>query len=239
MRYVIIPDVHGRSFWKEAVKVLADHYIFLGDYMDPYPHEKISNETALENFLEILDFKHQDTNKTTLLLGNHDLGYMTTPDFCSSRHWSRKHETLNTLYNSNKNLFDIYYKAGEFILSHAGVHPEWLKQESLSIDQFLVFNKMYHSDSGFQKVMNSLYYIDYWRGGWCSVGSPVWADVRCFFKSEVPDDFPLQIFGHTQLNKNPISIKGGFCVDCRRAFLLENGVLKELDGSDIILENNN
>ena len=34
---IIIPDVHGRTFWKEAVRDLTDRsVIFLGDYLDPY-----------------------------------------------------------------------------------------------------------------------------------------------------------------------------------------------------------
>ena len=39
---LVIPDVHGRKFWKEAInKFSKDIYpdlniIFLGDYVDPY-----------------------------------------------------------------------------------------------------------------------------------------------------------------------------------------------------------
>ena len=39
---IIIPDVHGRVFWKEIVKNSEDKIIFLGDYVDPYPGENIS-----------------------------------------------------------------------------------------------------------------------------------------------------------------------------------------------------
>ena len=42
-KILIIPDVHGRDFWKEPVKkVLEDtnaHIIFIGDYTDGYPTE--------------------------------------------------------------------------------------------------------------------------------------------------------------------------------------------------------
>lgn len=35
---LIIPDVHGRPFWKDAVQRYPDtDTIFLGDYHDPYP----------------------------------------------------------------------------------------------------------------------------------------------------------------------------------------------------------
>ena len=38
-RILVIPDVHGRTFWKEPVCKLiesVDKVIFLGDYLDPY-----------------------------------------------------------------------------------------------------------------------------------------------------------------------------------------------------------
>ena len=41
---LVIPDVHGRSFWKNAVAQNTDiPIIFLGDYLDPYAHENISH----------------------------------------------------------------------------------------------------------------------------------------------------------------------------------------------------
>ena len=43
---LVIPDIHGRIFWKDATKFDGE-IIFLGDYVDPYPHE----------------FKDQDINK--------------------------------------------------------------------------------------------------------------------------------------------------------------------------------
>ena len=41
---LIIPDVHGREFWKDAVEEYPNlPVIFLGDYMDPYSYEGINN----------------------------------------------------------------------------------------------------------------------------------------------------------------------------------------------------
>ena len=40
-KLIIIPDVHGRSFWRDAVKRNPGaEFIFLGDYLDPYPDER-------------------------------------------------------------------------------------------------------------------------------------------------------------------------------------------------------
>lgn len=54
---IAIPDIHGRTFWKSVKNDKSDSIIiFLGDYLDPYPHENITFEDALANFEEIIDF---------------------------------------------------------------------------------------------------------------------------------------------------------------------------------------
>lgn len=88
MRYILIPDVHGRDFWRSAIEARRDDdmVIFLGDYVDPYPHERISNEVALQCLKDIIELKKSDPDHIVLLLGNHDLGYLVGRDFCSARH---------------------------------------------------------------------------------------------------------------------------------------------------------
>ena len=44
-RLVIIPDVHGRGFWRKAVSENpGGEFIFLGDYLDPYRDEGVTTE---------------------------------------------------------------------------------------------------------------------------------------------------------------------------------------------------
>lgn len=46
---IAIPDIHGRTFWKSVKNDKSDSIIiFLGDYLDPYPHENITFEDAYE-----------------------------------------------------------------------------------------------------------------------------------------------------------------------------------------------
>jgi len=74
---LIIPDVHGRTFWKEAVNKHPDsHVVFLGDYLDPYPWEGISTPDAIRNLMEIIEFKRTNPDRVTLLIGNHDIHYI-------------------------------------------------------------------------------------------------------------------------------------------------------------------
>ena len=35
-KILVIPDLHGRSFWKEPCDNWEGRIIFLGDYHDPY-----------------------------------------------------------------------------------------------------------------------------------------------------------------------------------------------------------
>ena len=68
---IIIPDIHGRTFWKDAVKQAREdeQVIFLGDYMDPYPQEEISFEQTTSNLKEIISYKKENMDKCVLLLG--------------------------------------------------------------------------------------------------------------------------------------------------------------------------
>lgn len=40
---IVIPDVHGRSFWKNAIEKHPETpIVFLGDYLNPYKSEGIT-----------------------------------------------------------------------------------------------------------------------------------------------------------------------------------------------------
>ena len=89
---LILPDIHGRTFWVEPCKN-KDNYdkiIFLGDYLDPYLFENISEEKAIENFKKIIHFKKKNTDKVILLLGNHDCPY-AFPAYYDFSDWHCRH----------------------------------------------------------------------------------------------------------------------------------------------------
>ena len=75
MECLVVPDVHGRAFWKDAKNAITnvDKVIFLGDYLDPYRHEGITFEDAVMEFEDILAFKEDYPDKVVLLLGNHEI----------------------------------------------------------------------------------------------------------------------------------------------------------------------
>lgn len=192
---IIIPDVHGRTFWKDVVKDLQQDQkvIFLGDYIDPYPHEGITNEQALENFKEIIEFKKTHINQVILLIGNHDHHYFDY-HLNGSRKWSSKYQEIHDLYYENLDLFDLTYTLldGEkyLIFSHAGIHLEWLMNIASALELGIVnidtptnqivsiaqrLNELFKETP--HRLIQSLWRISYCRGGYDEIGSCIWADL--------------------------------------------------------------
>ena len=131
MKILVLPDIHGREFWKGACEDIDsfDKVIFLGDYFDPYDFEGISVATAIENFQEILDLKRYNIDKVLLLLGNHDLPYMFDEYYNLSnyhcRHSEEYHDEIGSLLRSNAHLFTLSCVVDDILFTHAGVRRQW------------------------------------------------------------------------------------------------------------------
>lgn len=246
---LIIPDVHGRAFWKEAVAQYPEiPVIFLGDYLDPYNNhiESYTAEDALNEFKQILQYKQEHSDRVTLLLGNHDLHYFCSTD-CSRKDYKHKDEILR-LFEQNLHYFRIadtvVVNHKSFLFSHAGVLPGWLDMRFPEIKKDNAeeicnqINSKYHKDKNFLiQLVNDASSL---RGGLVKFGSPVWADVLEHESNvpytQMPKDYPYtllgniyQIFGHSQQEENPIYRSHFSCLDCRRAFLLtDKGQIMEL-----------
>ena len=107
---LIIPDVHGRQFWKKAVgSGDYDKVVFLGDYLDPYPDERIGELTAQHNFEDILSYYDQHPDKVVLLLGNHDLHYLSPHyhDICPSGRYNEQHSDYYRFLFTQKDRFRL------------------------------------------------------------------------------------------------------------------------------------
>ena len=234
---IIIPDVHGRAFWKDAVKGREnEEIIFLGDYIDPYGYEGIMPEDGILALEDIIKFKEEHPKNVHLLLGNHDCGYIWQ-SVCSARRSTKYYNDINHLFTSNLNLFDLAYKkeinGKKYLFTHAGVHKIWIdkfidylnaKIGYDNIDFFL--NNLLHVDTYSDVLETFLGMYSYFRAYFGpDYGSCVWADVR-----EMSEELPhreadkelgyFQIFGHTQLENEPIIQDGFACLDVRRYFIL-------------------
>ena len=215
-KILLVPDVHGRSFWREA-KNRVDEYeyiIFLGDYLDPYPWEGITWEEAEKGFIEILNFKKEHSNKVVLLIGNHDYHYIDMQFMDCSRLNHKLREHIHNVFEENKNLFQLGFAylddKCDYLFTHAGVYEEWLHENDIFVEDIL--NKVVSS--------TALSSISLWRGGVDNVGSCIWADIHEYY-NHTPAEGWIQYVGHSQQQSHPHKTRAITCVDCRRLFELD------------------
>lgn len=240
-KVLIIPDVHGRTFWKDAVKGREDwKIVFLGDYLDPYRDDGITHEMALENFKDILDFKKKHPENVTLLIGNHDCTYVydVGKSICNCRADIKNWRAIHNMFSGNLKLFalaeELEVGDRKYIFSHAPILEEWYDLVGLPKEN-IAYTLNSQMRAGSVYFCEALACLDWYRGGYDDAGSVVWADVRTVTAdSETLPSSDYPIFGHTQLEKDPIVTKKFACLDCRRAFILDtDGKIKELDGSEV------
>lgn len=222
---VIIPDVHGRPFWREAARLRPEEgVVFLGDYLDPYPDEGITGEEAFAGLLDIIDLKKRNPDRVTLLWGNHDLHYMY-PEMMGSRYDFGYAERNARLFHDNQTLFKMAYEtvAGgrRFLFSHAGVGMGWISQSFPGLASEELTAELFNDLVGYPRFMDALGDVSFHRWGDKPWGSMVWADVQeqGYEENRLPG--VVQVFGHTQVAM-PFNFENRiFCLDCRRCFRLD------------------
>ena len=132
IKVIVFPDIHGRTFWKEALKKYPENdypdiqIIFLGDYLDPYTsYDGISKADAYANFEEILDLKDK---RVQLLIGNHDWHYFVNLDTC--RMDMDRHKDIEHMFKENMNKFRVHkiieINGTQFLFTHAGITQSYL-----------------------------------------------------------------------------------------------------------------
>lgn len=223
----VIPDVHGRKFWRPVLDHLNDNceIVFLGDYLDPYPHEKISPEFALEQFNEIIEIARNNKN-VHLLLGNHDLEYMISREICYCRCDDYNYNEIKGLFIDNSDLFNIAWDtiiddSKKFLFSHAGIHRDWIESnkkifEGHNIYSARALNELFR-DGNLNVALGD---ISRYRGGYMFAGSVVWADFREYLSNKQPENL-IQIIGHTQLEEYPMVCDNVYCLDVRKMFVID------------------
>lgn len=230
----IIPDVHGRCFWKSVKdRVKSDPsctIVFLGDYLDPYFPEGIDFQKALENFKEIIAFKKENPDAVVLLVGNHDIHYIDG-DYGCSRFNRTFAKEAKKLFNDNRDLFQLAYlwkgEKKQVLCTHAGISQGWIRANMLEkwfdtpehASQYL--NEALLNTDNRPVVGSCINGVGFSRGGHLPEGGPLWCDVKEWKSVESWKD-TIQVFGHTQqLYTGYIKVAGdgqGFCCDSRKAF---------------------
>lgn len=224
---LIIPDVHGRKFWKEAVEKYPDTpIIFIGDYHDPYPSEYISEEDSLANFREIIDYADSNEN-VQLLLGNHDLHYLCNfGEGCRIDYENMEEIRSILLENICRMKIADLRKIGDktVLFSHAPILTDWIKLTGLSDNPEEIVSRL---NDLLSTIVTNPYetekmigQISAWRGGYDFVGSPIWADMREITDNIIPD-VDYCVFGHTQQHNAVITDRWAN-LDCRKAFIIDS-----------------
>jgi len=228
---LLIPDVHGRAFWKEALeKYNKEKYpnltiVFLGDYVDPYEFEGVSRQDAIDNFQEIIDIAKSD-NRIHLLIGNHDMHYWYDAEY-KSRVDERNYNKIKDMFLENFELFNIAYEETinekKYLYTHAGVSSFWFQHLqfvgkmslSMNADKLTDEQKEYcnflknftlSADNLNKLKLNfqgqaNLWMASYARGGDNSCGSCIWEDWSEWLYKGMEIKGLWQIFGHSRWSK--------------------------------------
>jgi len=230
---IIIPDVHCRDFFKKILQIKDKKIVFLGDYLDPYSPEGFSFENGLANLEEIIDFKKNNPEKVTLLLGNHDWNYIWQFNW-ASRYNPKYSADAHELFKTNFNLFEPYKIIGNIIFTHAGISSGWAHIWNMT-DIILNINNDWNKIllDPFKEQYLSIFDIGHARGGFSLYGGIFWNDINEI--SANPLDY-IQIAGHNQLYKTGSFLdmskmpywngKPFYCCDSREVFIWKNNKLQ-------------
>lgn len=218
-RILVIPDIHGRTFWEEPLKRYKagefSEVVFLGDYFDPYQRlESITEEDAIKNYIKL---ESRIDDGCTLLLGNHDLPYYSTEYkdaiWYHDRYSNKHHEEIEDFFNRMRPRFKVAYTTRGILFTHAGCLSDWIElvfpgylEENKELDLSDLVNKLNSLLTNTEDLL-SLHCISRSRGGRDRDGSCVWADKSEMYWWESAlkqEDYlitPLhkvkQIFGHS------------------------------------------
>ena len=233
---LIIPDVHGRLFWKQAIDKYPDlETVFLGDYLDPYYYnDGVSPKQAFEVFQEIIELAKNNKN-IHLLFGNHDWHYIHEIDFVRIDYLNR--DKIRKIFLDNINLFNLAFEwktnNQRYLFTHAGVTSNWVKylvdRSYLNVDINGITSDVLNNMFNNEQYVKALSMIGYYRGGNYSYGSPIWADIREHLEDENDIINYYQIFAHNYCKRHIVRDRFAM-LDCAKAFILKNnGELKKIE----------
>lgn len=240
---LIVPDVHGRDFWRKPVddflKGNKGNVIFLGDYVDPYSEEFPDGvdcgEIAFETLEDIIELKKGNEDRVTLLLGNHDCGYIYGRDVCDCRTDRKRFYKIKSLFISNIGEFkmaeEMYIEGERYIFSHSAItrkYIEYIFGEVESENLVKTLNEKFsENDIG---LINTLGWVDSYRCQWSNIApSFLWTDVRYVIDrisdgkcTDLFDGF--NIFGHTRLvkGKGPIAKDNFAMIDDMHCYVISD-----------------
>lgn len=218
-KIIVIGDIHGRTIWKDIVEKEsdADKIIFIGDYLDSWNH---TPKQMADNFLDIEAFKVSSDKEVILLMGNHDLSYISPNLRCSGYSVELDELIGNKISNLFRQGFIKTFHIEENILfSHAGVTKTWLNNlvNYLNVKSINVHNQINFINQLAKGVPSILGYVDSDKSGYgFSIDQgPLWVRPKSMLSDRL--DNLEQIVGHT--SHNEITMFGGDEIKNRVIFI--------------------
>ena len=105
MKIIVVPDLHGKTVWKQIEPLNYDKIVYIGDYLDSWT---ATNQEIENNLLDIIELKKKYPDKVILLLGNHELSYSFYPNFRCAGFRPEARPTLEHILNENKKLYYFF-----------------------------------------------------------------------------------------------------------------------------------
>lgn len=252
-RILVVPDVHGETFWKEPVLKYIDQIdriVFLGDYLDPYrdKFEDYDPDAVFNNMMEIINLKLKFKDKVILLKGNHDFHYTSKRTMelaCASRCDKQNWHRFNKIFNDYDDLFKLAHveiiKGVTYLFSHAGFTTFWINQvnakiwklndRDVSVAEHDIIDKINILEHDFEG-QNMLAVIGKYRTFFGEKsGSILWADIEEHSFPKAPKAYGLnrvfQVVGHSRLDgekTDKIEFDNLVLIDSRQCFMIDEEI---------------
>lgn len=225
MKVLFIPDVHqtyeGLEYAKKHVDEV-DKIVFGGDYVDNWESENwwTTNQNPLKVIDAILEFKEAHKDKVELLIGNHDVSYMTPCEdgtHVSGHQWIHHAEIRNHLLK-NSIEFKVGVELDGWVFSHAGFSSKWmdsLGKEVTKENLIETVNKMFTEQVTQIDWKGWGFFLDHC--GFDGSGDdpdegPVWIRPKSLAAHSL---FEKQVVGHTEVNLIVnLPVGGIYVCDC-------------------------
>jgi hypothetical protein len=121
---IVFGDIHGLTTWKTIAEDFPNsRYIFMGNYLDPY--NEISPQELIKNLELIIQLKISRPDHVVLLLGDHDLHYISRKITRRPRFNTRIAKQAAALFSQHKHLFQFAYQKQKLLFTHAGIDHDW------------------------------------------------------------------------------------------------------------------
>lgn len=234
-KLIIIPDVHGRSFWKKAVKEnTEEEFIFLGDYLDPYRQDGVTVDEAFDGLQDIVALKKCHPEQFSLLWGNHDLHYLY-PELEGSRLDHLNAARNEAFFRRHEKCFQIASERAvsgqRYLFTHAGVGRLWIESFLPSCPEEQITAVFLNEAFQLPAFIKALSAVSYYRGGPELYGSCIGADLQEQSEFYNQMESAIQVFGHTMVLEAFNYENRIYGLDCQECFYLdlEKGGIYALD----------